>query len=41
MVHAENGHLVDQMQKKVVEKFGIKGPEGHLYSRPSEFEGFI
>ena len=32
MVHAENGHLVDQMQKKVVDQWGIKGPEGKNYS---------
>ena len=37
-VHAENGDLVFQLQKKVFEK-GVSGPEGHPLSRPPEVEG--
>ncbi len=37
-VHAENGELVFQMQKKVFES-GITGPEGHPLSRPPAVEG--
>ena len=38
MVHAENGDLVDILQKKYMEE-GITGPEGHAFSRPPELEG--
>ena len=37
-VHAENGELVFQLQKKLL-KAGIRGPEGHPLSRPPEAEG--
>ena len=36
-VHAENGELVFQMQKKLV-AMGITGPEGHPMSRPPAVE---
>ncbi|MFZ5609380.1 MAG: dihydropyrimidinase [Pseudomonadota bacterium] len=37
-VHAENGELVFQLQKKLVAE-GITGPEGHPLSRPPAVEG--
>ncbi|WP_259780143.1 dihydropyrimidinase [Aestuariispira ectoiniformans] len=37
-VHAENGELVFQLQKKLIAE-GITGPEGHPLSRPPEAEG--
>ncbi|HXD83712.1 MAG TPA: dihydropyrimidinase [Rudaea sp.] len=36
--HAENGDLVDHLQKEVF-KHGVTGPEGHPASRPPEVEG--
>jgi dihydropyrimidinase len=36
-VHAENGELVFQLQKQIVEQ-GIGGPEGHPLSRPPAVE---
>ena len=37
-VHAENGELVFQMQRKLIAS-GILGPEGHALSRPPAVEG--
>lgn len=37
-VHAENGELVYQLQRKLVAE-GISGPEGHPLSRPPAAEG--
>lgn len=36
--HAENGDLVDHLQKEVY-KHGVAGPEGHPASRPPKVEG--
>jgi dihydropyrimidinase len=38
LVHAENGDVVAELQRKLLEA-GNRGPEAHAYSRPPQVEG--